>query len=79
MAERQPARSWVTLTAMGVATHRLRLATNIYLAALRAFYRCKSGQLYRYFHQQPRNGRIGRLAKEEFDLMGIEMKDHAGV
>ena len=26
---------WVTLTAMGVATQRLRLATNIYLAALR--------------------------------------------
>lgn len=26
---------WVTLTAMGVATKKLRLATNIYLAALR--------------------------------------------
>jgi probable F420-dependent oxidoreductase len=65
---------WVTLTALGVATQELRLATNIYLAALRdPFTAARAVAAASVFT----NGRIlcgvsvGWI-KEEYDLVGID-------
>ena len=68
---------WVTLTAMGVATQRLRLSTNIYLAALRDPFtvaRAVSGTAI-FTNNRAIMGVSAGWLKEEFDLMGIEMKD----
>ncbi len=68
---------WISLTAMGVATTRLRLATNIYLAALREPFtvaRAISGTAI-YTNNRAIMGVSAGWLKEEFDLMGIAMKD----
>jgi probable F420-dependent oxidoreductase len=68
---------WVTLTAMGTATTRLRLATNIYLAALRdPFTVARATSAAAIFtDNRVACGVSAGWIKEEFDLMGIEFKD----
>ncbi len=67
---------WVTLTAMGVATTRLKLATNIYLAALRdPFTVARATSAAAIFtDNRVRCGVSAGWIKEEFDLMDIEFK-----
>jgi len=68
---------WVTLTAMGMATSTLRLATNIYLAALRDPYtvaRATSAAAI-FTKNRVACGVSAGWIKEEFELMGIEFKD----
>lgn len=65
---------WVTLTAMGVATTRLHLATNIYLAALRdPFVSARAIAAASVFT----NGRIhcgvsSGWIKEEYEMLGVD-------
>lgn len=68
---------WVTLTALGVATTELKLATNIYLAALRdPFTVARATSAAAIFtNNRIRMGVSAGWIKEEFDLMGIEFKD----
>lgn len=67
---------WVALTAMGVATENLHLATNIYLAALRdPFTAARAVAAASVFT----NGRVhcgvsAGWIKEEYDLLGIDFK-----
>ena len=65
---------WVTLTAMGVATKKLRLATNIYLAALRDPFTVARATAAAALFTNNRVvcGVSAGWIKEEFDLMGIE-------
>ncbi|MBW2725995.1 MAG: TIGR03619 family F420-dependent LLM class oxidoreductase [Deltaproteobacteria bacterium] len=65
---------WVTLTAMGVATQNLRLATNIYLAALRdPFTAARAVAAASVFTQgRVRCGVSVGWIKEEYDLLGID-------
>ncbi len=68
---------WVTLTAMGVATSKLRLATNIYLAGLRDPFtvaRATSAAALFTDNRIACGVSAGWLV-EEFKLMGIEFKD----
>ncbi|MEH6593553.1 MAG: TIGR03619 family F420-dependent LLM class oxidoreductase [Halioglobus sp.] len=67
---------WVTLTAMGVATTKLRLATNIYLAALRDPFtvsRATSATAI-FTNNRVACGVSAGWVKEEFDLMGMDFK-----
>lgn len=67
---------WVTMTAMGVATTRLRLATNIYLAALRDPFtvsRATSAAAI-FTNNRVACGVSAGWLKEEFDLLGIDFK-----
>jgi len=67
---------WVTLTAMGVATTKLRLATNIYLAALRDPFtvsRATSAAAI-FTNNRVACGVSAGWVKEEFDLMGMDFK-----
>jgi probable F420-dependent oxidoreductase len=67
---------WVTLTAMGVATRELHLATNIYLAALRdPFASARAVAAAAVFTE----GRIhcgvsSGWIKEEYDMLGIDFR-----
>jgi probable F420-dependent oxidoreductase len=67
---------WVTLTAMGVATEKLHLATNIYLAALRdPFTSARAISAASVFT----GGRVHcgvsvGWIKEEYDLLGVDFK-----
>lgn len=65
---------WVTLTAMGVATERLRLATNIYLAGLRdPFTVARATAACAIFTgNRAVCGVSAGWIKEEFDVMGID-------
>ena len=68
---------WITLTAMGAGTTTLRLATNIYLAALREPFtvsRAVSAAAI-FTNNRAILGVSAGWLKEEFDLMGIAMKD----
>ena len=65
---------WITLTAMGVATTRLRMATNIYLAALRDPFtvsRATSAAAILTGNRVACGVSAGWL-KEEFDLAGVD-------
>jgi probable F420-dependent oxidoreductase len=67
---------WVTLTAMGAATTRLRLATNIYLAALRDPFtvsRATSAAAVLTKNRVALGVSAGWL-KEEFDILGLDFK-----
>lgn len=68
---------WITLTAMGVATQRLRLATNIYLAALREPFTVSRATAAAAIYTDNRvvMGVSAGWLGEEFALMGIDMKD----
>ena len=67
---------WITLTAMGVATSKLRLATNIYLAALRdPFTAARAIAAASVFTR----GRVmcgvsAGWIKEEYDMLGIDFR-----
>jgi len=65
---------WVTLTAVGVATEKLRLATNIYLAALRdPFTAARAVSAASVFTGgRVRCGVSVGWIKEEYDLVGID-------
>ena len=65
---------WVTLTALGVATKALRLATNIYLAALRdPFTAARAVAAASIFtNGRVRCGVSAGWIKEEYDLVGID-------
>jgi probable F420-dependent oxidoreductase len=65
---------WVTLTALGVATKELRLATNIYLAALRdPFTAARAVSSAAVFTGgRVRCGVSAGWIKEEYDLLGID-------
>ncbi len=67
---------WVTLTAMGVATTELKLATNIYLAALRdPFTVARATSAAALFtNNRVRCGVSAGWVKEEFDLLGMDFK-----
>lgn len=67
---------WITLTAMGVATKELKLATNIYLAALRdPFTVARATSAAAVFTKnRVRCGVSAGWIKEEFDLMGMEFR-----
>jgi probable F420-dependent oxidoreductase len=67
---------WITLTAMGVATSKLRLATNIYLAALRdPFIVSRAISAAAIFtDNRVACGVSAGWIKEEFDLMGMDFK-----
>ncbi len=67
---------WVALTAMGMATKKLRLATNIYLAALRdPFTAARAiGAAAIFTGNRVACGVSAGWIKEEFDLMGIDFK-----
>lgn len=67
---------WITLTAMGVATRELKLATNIYLAALRdPFTVARATSAAALFTGgRVRCGVSAGWIKEEFDVMGIDFK-----
>ncbi len=67
---------WVTLTAMGVATKELKLATNIYLAALRdPFTVARATSAAAIFtNNRVRCGVGAGMMKEEFDLVGVDFK-----
>jgi probable F420-dependent oxidoreductase len=67
---------WITLTAMGVATTRLRMASNIYLAALRDPFtvsRATSAAAILTGNRVACGVSAGWL-KEEFDLLGLDFK-----
>lgn len=67
---------WITLTAMGVATSRLKLATNIYLAALRDPYtvaRATSAAAI-FTNNRVRCGVSAGWVKDEFDLVSVDFK-----
>lgn len=67
---------WVTLTAMGTATTKLRLATNIYLAALRDPFtvsRAISAAAI-FTGNRVACGVSAGWVKEEFDLLGLDFK-----
>ncbi len=68
---------WVTLTAMGVATTTLRLATNIYQAALRdPFTVARAVSAAALFtNNRVVCGVSAGWIKEEFELLGIKFKD----
>ncbi len=68
---------WVTLTAMGVATTHLRVATNIYIAALREPFTVARAVAATALFTDNRAilGVSAGWLKEEFDLMNIAMKD----
>lgn len=65
---------WVTLTAMGVATQNLHLATNIYLAALRdPFTAARAVAAASVFTDgRVRCGVSVGWIKEEYDLVGVD-------
>lgn len=65
---------WVTLTAMGVATKTLRMATNIYLAALRdPFTVARATAAAAIFtNNRVACGVSAGWLKEEFDLLGVD-------
>ena len=67
---------WVTLTAIGVATKELRLATNIYLAALRdPFTAARAVAAASVFTGgRIRCGVSAGWIKEEYDLLGIDFR-----
>lgn len=67
---------WVTLTAMGVATSKLRLGTNIYLAALRdPFTVARATAAAAIFtNNRVTCGVSAGWVKEEFDAAGIDFK-----
>ncbi len=67
---------WITVTAMGMVTSRLRFATNIYLAALRdPFTAARAVAAAAIFtNQRVACGVAAGWLKEEFDLLGIDMK-----
>lgn len=67
---------WVTLTAMGVATTELKLATNIYLAALRdPFTVARATSAAAIFtNNRVRCGVSAGWVKEEFDVVGVDFK-----
>ncbi len=67
---------WVALTAMGVATERLQLATNIYLAALRdPFTAARAVAAASVFTQgRVKCGVSVGWIKEEYDLLGIDFR-----
>jgi len=67
---------WITLTAMGVATRELHLATNIYLAALRdPFTAARSVSAASVFTEgRVHCGVSAGWIKEEYDLLGIDFK-----
>jgi probable F420-dependent oxidoreductase len=65
---------WITLTAMGVATTKLRMATNIYLAALRDPFtvsRAVSAAAI-FTDNRVACGVSAGWVKEEFDLLGLD-------
>ncbi|MFK7733045.1 MAG: TIGR03619 family F420-dependent LLM class oxidoreductase [Pseudomonadales bacterium] len=65
---------WITLTAMGVATTKLRMATNIYLAALRDPFtvsRAVSAAAL-YTNNRVACGVSAGWLKEEFELLGVD-------
>lgn len=67
---------WVTLTAMGVATSRLRLATNIYLAALRDPFtvsRAISAAAI-FTNNRVACGVSAGWLREEFDVLGVDFQ-----
>lgn len=67
---------WVAMTAMGVATTRLRMATNIYLAALRDPFtvsRATSAAAI-FTNNRVACGVSAGWLKEEFDLLGVDFK-----
>jgi probable F420-dependent oxidoreductase len=67
---------WITLTAMGVATSRLRLATNIYLAALRDPFtvsRATSAAAL-FSNNRVACGVSAGWLKEEFELLGLDFR-----
>lgn len=65
---------WITLTALGAATQALRLATNIYLAALRdPFTAARAVSTASVFtHGRVRCGVSVGWVKEEYELLGID-------
>ena len=65
---------WVTLTAMGVATNRLKMATNIYLAALRdPFTVARATSAAAIFtDNRVRCGVSAGWVREEFDALGLD-------
>lgn len=65
---------WVTLTAMGAATTSLKLATNIYLAALRdPFTVARATSAAALFtNNRVRCGVSAGWVKEEFDIVGMD-------
>lgn len=65
---------WVTLTAMGVATRKLELSTNIYLAALRdPFTAARAVAAASVFTEgRVKCGVSVGWIKEEYDLLGID-------
>ena len=67
---------WVSLTAMGVATTRLELATNIYLAALRdPFTAARAIAAASLFTKgRVKCGVSVGWIKEEYDLLGIDFR-----
>jgi len=67
---------WVTLTAMGVATSKLRLATNIYLAALRdPFTVARAISAAAIFtNNRVACGVSAGWIKEEFDILRLDFK-----
>ena len=67
---------WVSLTAMGVATEKLHLATNIYLAALRdPFTAARAVAAASVFTRgRVRCGVSAGWIKEEYDLLGIDFR-----
>lgn len=67
---------WITLTAMGCATTKLRMATNIYLAALRdPFTVARATSAAAIFtNNRIACGVSAGWIKEEFDLMGIDFR-----
>lgn len=67
---------WVTLTALGVATKELRLATNIYLAALRdPFTAARAVAAASVFTGgRIRCGVSVGWIKEEYDLLGVDFR-----
>ncbi len=67
---------WVTLTAMGVATTRLKMATNIYLAALRdPFTVARATSAAAIFtNNRVRCGVSAGWVKEEFEALGLDFQ-----
>lgn len=67
---------WVTLTAMGMATSELKMATNIYLAALRdPFTVARATSAAAIFTgNRVRCGVSAGWVKEEFDAVGMDFK-----
>ncbi len=67
---------WVTLTALGVATKKLHLATNIYLAALRdPFTAARAVAAASVFTQgRVRCGVSVGWIKEEYDMVGVDFR-----